>query len=137
LKQTITLDDLKSTACWKLNLHLEAPVKKKRAKYNNVAMEFDGKKFQSTKECHRYIFLRARLVAGEIKDLECQKKYLLIEGNEIEKKCEYWADFAYTECYTGLSVTEDVKSAITRKLSTYIMKRKLMLSIYNIQISEM
>jgi len=67
---------------------------------------------------------------------ERQVRYLLIEANETEKKCEYWADFRYKIQATGETVVEDVKSEMTRKLSTYVMKRKLMKSVHGISIKE-
>ena len=96
----------------------------------------DGIKFDSEKEAARYGILKLLLKQGEIGLLELQKPFLLIEANERERKCEYVADFVYWDMRTGKQIVEDVKSSATRKLSTYIMKRKLMKSKYGIEIQE-
>jgi len=135
----ITLDDIRNSACASLNQHLfTEPAAKtaKRAKYRNEKVEWNGEVFDSRKEYNRYRQLLLLLKAGHIGQLRRQVKYLLIEANETEKKCEYWADFEYVLCDTGAKVVEDVKSEATRKLPVFVMKRKLMKSVYNIQIKE-
>jgi hypothetical protein len=138
MKTVITLDDLRKTACAPLNQELlnqsNLTTLKKKRKYNNEPVEFDGKKFQSTKERDRYILLRYRQGMGEIKELECQVRFLL-ESND-EKICDYVADFSYTEIKNNLFIVEDVKSAATRKLRPYRMKKKLMFAQYKIEIKE-
>jgi hypothetical protein len=96
----------------------------------------DGIQFDSAKEAKRYGELKIRLKLGEIGLLQRQVKYLIIEGNKTERKCEYVADFVYYESKTGKLIVEDVKSSFTRKLPVYIMKRKLMLEKYGIEILE-
>lgn len=133
------LEHIRNSPCGKLNQHLfEKPKEKKskRPKYNNEKVEYLGEVFDSRKEYNRYRELLLLLKAGVIGQLRRQVKYLLIEANETEKKCEYWADFQYTMMDTGIEVVEDVKSEATRKLSTYIIKRKLMLSVHGISIKE-
>ncbi len=85
-----TKADIKNSPVAHLNQHLfddENPgePKKKRSKYNSVKIEFDGKIFDSQKECNRYINLRTLLVAGVITDLQCQIEYLL--ESEDKKVC--------------------------------------------------
>ena len=130
--QNPTLSDLKNTACWKNNLHLELPIKKKRTKYNNVKVEFDGKNFDSQKERDRYITLRYLEGMQEIVGLQCQVTFRL-ESND-EKICDYVADFVYQK--NGQTIVEDVKSAATKKLRPYLMKKKMMLAQYKIEIKE-
>ena len=130
--QNPTLSDLKNTACWKNNLHLELPVKKKRAKYNNVKTEFNGIIFDSLKERDRYISLRYLEGMQEITDLQCQVTFRL-ESND-EKICDYVADFVYQK--NGQTIVEDVKSSVTKKLRPYLMKKKMMLAQYKIEIKE-
>jgi len=96
----------------------------------------DGIKFDSEKEAKRYGELKILSKIGEIGLLELQVPFLLIEENETERKCEYIADFVYWDIKTGEKIIEDVKSEATRKLSTYIMKRKLMKDKYGIEILE-
>jgi dsDNA-binding SOS-regulon protein len=106
----------------------------KQSKYRNKKVEVDGMVFDSKKEAARYLELRMLQTAGEITELDCQVTYLLIEANETERKCMYKADFRYKQ--NGVVYVEDVKSIATRKLSTYIMKRKLMKEKYGIEIKE-
>jgi hypothetical protein len=81
--------------------------------------------------------------AKEISGLQEQVAFELIPAqfevvNEknscIERSCKYIADFVYTD-RDGKKVVEDVKSPITRT-KDYIIKRKLMLSVYGIRIVE-
>ena len=138
MKQATTLNDLKNTACWHLNPHLlEKPqdsTKKpqKRAKYNNIKVEFDGKIFDSQKERDRYITLRYLVGTGEITELECQVTFRL--ESEDKKVCDYIADFVYQR--NNATVVEDVKSTATRRLAVYRLKKKLMQANYNIEIKE-
>lgn len=131
----ISLDDLKASACAHLNKHLFAPEevkKKKKSKYNNIKVEFDGILWDSTKERNRYITLRARQTAGEITDLAWQVDFNLdSDGQPI---CIYRADFTYQE--NGQMIVEDVKSAMTRRLAPYRLKKKLMMAQYKIEIKE-
>lgn len=132
-----TIDDLKKSPCAVLNPHLFTPAEKpkKKSKYRNCWVEIDGFKFQSKKEGSRYLELKMLQHAGLITGLELQKKYLLIEATETEKKCEYWADFFFIDA-DGNEVVEDVKSPATRRLSTYILKRKLMAKVHGITLIE-
>ena len=93
--------------------------------------------------------------AGEIKNLEKQVKFVLIpaqyesyerygkkgqrlkDGSKLlEKECAYIADFRYIDSHTGELVVEDIKSEATKKKESYIIKRKLMLHVYDIRIKE-
>jgi hypothetical protein len=137
VRTSFTIESIKKSKVWALNQHLENTVKpKKRRKYRNNPCEVDGIKFDSEKEAKRYGELKILKKIGEIGLLERQKSFLLIESNQTERKCEYVADFVYWDIKIGKQVVEDVKSEATRKLSTYIMKRKLMKSKYNIEIQE-
>ena len=133
-----TLDQLKKSACAGRNAELFVEVKpaSKKAKYRNEKVEWQGEIFDSKKEYHHYRELLLRQKAGDIGQLRRQVKYLLIEANEEERKTEYWADFVYLDATTGQTIVEDVKSEATRKLPTYIIKRKLMLSVHAIKIKE-
>lgn len=128
-----TLADFKNTACAHLNPHLfvKAEVKKK-SKYNNVKVEFDGKNFDSIKERDRYITLRYLEGMQEITELNCQVTFRL-ESND-EKICDYVADFTYKK--NGELTVEDVKSSITKRLRPYLMKKKMMLAQYKLEIKE-
>lgn len=119
-------------------------------KYGSRKVEVDGVVFDSKREAARYQDLRLMEKAGEIRDLQRQVKYTLIpaqyehpesttkngRGKCLERECAYIADFVYTailpDCGT-ITVVEDTKGFKTKD---YIIKRKLMLSVYGIQIQE-
>lgn len=56
-----------------------------------------------------------------------------IDGKVVERECSYIADFKYQDARTGEIVVEDTKGFKTKD---YIIKRKLMLSVYQIKIKE-
>jgi len=139
-RSVFTIDDLRKAPCAKLNDHLlvdTKPVKKsKRAKYNNEKVEWENIIFDSKKEYNRWRELLLLQKGGLIGMLQRQVPFLLIEKTENERGCKYIADHVYIDAKTGEKVVEDVKSDATRKLSTYILKRKLMASVYGIKIKE-
>lgn len=130
----------------------QEPAKAKRAKYGNTQIEWNGEWFDSIKELNVYKGLLLRMKAGEIGQLERQVKFLLVESvkepiigkrglplkreRTVERKTEYWADFVYMVVATGERVVVDAKSEATRKIPSYVIKRKLMLERYGIQIRE-
>lgn len=120
-------------------------------KYHNKKVVYNGIKFDSKKEAHRYCELRLLAKAGEITDLQRQVEYELIpkqveyytvvkngksveKSRVIERPTKYIADFVYRQ-KNGDLVVEDVKSTATRT-TEYIIKRKLLLQIYGIRIKE-
>ena len=107
-------------------------------KYGNRKTVLDGITFDSAKEAGRYAELRMMEKAGIISGLRRQVPYLLIpaqkrDGKTVERAVIYLADFVYTE--NGAEVVEDVKSPATRT-KEYIIKRKLMLWEFGIQVVE-
>ena len=116
-------------------------------KYLNKKTVVDGITFDSRKEASRYRELKILESAGEISNLRCQEKFVLIpaqrepdiigvrggvkKGKVIEKECCYLADFVYDE--DGQTVVEDTKGFRTKD---YVIKRKLMLYFYGIKIKE-
>ena len=130
-------------------------------KYGNKKITVDGMKFDSQKEYHRYCELKLLERAGQIKDLELQKEFMLIpaqyetvETDEyykigakkgqpktkevcIEQSVVYKADFTYTE--NGKIVVEDVKGyrdPSSAGYAKFVIKRKMMLWIHGIRIKE-
>jgi len=100
-----------------------------RHKYGAVPTDIDGVRFHSKKEAERYRQLKILLTAGQIRNLELQKKYaLVVNGEPIG---HYWADFVYEE--GGRLVVEDVKGFRTAE---YRLKRKLMHALHGITIVE-
>jgi hypothetical protein len=74
--------------------------------------------------------------AGEIRELEMQVEYLLIPSQKkpnggTERAVKYVCDFRYTR--DGRPVVEDVKGIRT---PGYVIKRKLMLQVYGIEVME-
>ncbi len=106
----------------------------------------------SKKEARRCNELHLQLKAGEITELEVQKPYVLIPAQSetierysdktgrrlkdsiktVERECLYYADFVYKN-RDGATVVEDTKGMRTHE---YIIKRKLMLYVHGIKISE-
>ncbi|WP_244115966.1 DUF1064 domain-containing protein [Burkholderia gladioli] len=121
---------------------LGAPAPAKPSKYRNSKCEHEGVKFDSQKERSRWFHLIQLQAAREIRDLQLQVAYVLIERRQRddgtwEKATKYVADFVYTDVATGKTVVEDVKSPATRKNPTYVLKRKLMLDRHGITIKEL
>ena len=120
-----------------------------RKKYHNQKAVVGEILFDSKKEARRHAQLQLLLVAGAIRDLQRQVKFVLIpaqreadvigkrggrkQGKLIERECAYIADFVYTDAETGETVVEDTKGFRTKD---YIIKRKLMLYVHGIRIHE-
>lgn len=123
----------------------------KPTKYRAKKTEYDGIEFASRKECARYKELKLLEQRGIIQDLRLQVPFELIPAQYeptgevykrgehagepkmrlVERKCEYLADFVYTQ--DGELIVEDAKGKRTKE---YIIKRKLMLFKYGIKIKE-
>lgn len=126
----------------------------KKNKYNaRKRYSVDGLKFDSSKEYRRYLYLKDKQKDGFISDLQTQVKYLLIPeqrepdfvtkrgkikpGKIIERECNYIADFVYYDNLQKKIVVEDVKGYKRgMAYSYYVIKRKLMLYIHKIKITE-
>lgn len=81
-------------------------------------------RFDSQKEASRFQELCLLQRAGIITDLQRQVKFEIVPKNGTERAAYYVADFVYTKA-DGKKIIEDVKSAMTKKLPLYILKRKL------------
>jgi hypothetical protein len=93
-------------------------------KYHNRKITIDRYVFDSVKEGQRYRELKILEVAGKIKKLELQPRFLLQESfrknGKTYRKIEYIADFMYEE--NGKKIVEDVKGMET---DVFKLKRKL------------
>lgn len=90
----------------------------------------DGIVFDSKKESLRYKDLVLLQRSGEITGLQLQKEFaIVVNGYKI---CKYKCDFAYRDS-KGDQITEDCKGFRTPE---YILKRKLMKAVHNIDILE-
>lgn len=121
----------------------------KKQKYHAQKVTFDGMEFDSKREMIRWQELRALERNGEIFGLRRQVRFELIpaqyapdvvtktgkkkRGACLERKCDYIADFVYTDRRTGETVVEDAKGM---KTEVYKIKRKLMLYIHGIRVKE-
>lgn len=110
-------------------------------KFNARKCFVDGKKFDSVAEAEHYLILKDRQKRGEIYGLECQKRFVVIEAQNVGKKhikeTVYIADFAYYENPYDRLVVEDTKGF--KKGNAYqifTIKRKLMLQKYGIWVRE-
>lgn len=112
-------------------------IRPKGNKYGAKKTTIDGKTFDSIKEANRYTSLLLLQRAGVISNLQTQVKYVLIptqrdaEGKLLEKECSYKADFVYNR--DGQTIVEDTKGF---KTPEYNIKRKLMLHVHGIRITE-
>lgn len=105
-------------------------------KYGNKKTYVDGIKFDSRKESQRWMELKMLEKAGKIHGLMRQVKYELIPAHrktdgKLERAACYYADFQYEK--DGNLIVEDAKGLRTKE---YILKRKLMLDRYGIEIRE-
>lgn len=112
------------------------PTYSKKSKYGSRKVTIDGVTYDSLKEYHRFCDLKLMQRVGIITGLQRQVKYELIptqriNGKMIERPVNYYADFVYK--MDRQLVVEDVKGY---KTPEYVIKRKLMLSVYGIQIHE-
>ena len=110
--------------------------KKKRSKYGNKKVSYQGRTFDSIIERDRYIFLQDAQRRGEIQNLRCQVSFDIdVNG---EHCCKYVADFVYTKEYrrplgghVQESVVEDVKGMAT---AMFKLKAKLMRAVHGIDV---
>lgn len=103
-----------------------------RNKYGAKKTIVDGIKFDSMREARRYQVLKARERVGQIAGLRRQARYdLEVNGVKIGR---YTSDFEYEE--DGRWVVEDVKSPATKKARDYVLRKKLMLALFGIEIRE-
>jgi hypothetical protein len=113
---------------------------KRQAKYGNKrGTVFNGEKYDSTKELrhHQMLNLARSAVAptDRVVNVERQVPFLLLDKQEGERAIRYYADFV-VHYADGRKEVHDTKSPPTRILSTYVMKRKLMLSVHGVRIRE-
>lgn len=116
-------------------------------RYNKYHAQKSGG-YASRKEHRRANELRLMQRAGLISDLREQVSYELIpaqysevyDGEKmkmarilLERSCCYIADFVYIDNKTGTTVVEDTKGVRT---DVYRIKRKLMLYVHGIKITE-
>lgn len=114
----------------------QASKKGRRNKFNAIRTIVDGLKFDSRKEAECWQFLKARLRAGEIQNLERQVRYQLTAFSEAGPVdlCAYVADFRYFDVKKNQTVVADAKGV---KTALFKLKAKLMLANHGISIELM
>ena len=121
-------------------------VKESTSKYHSEKVTLtlkDGSEhtFDSRKEAKVYSELAIREKAGEIQNLQIQVPYELIpkqkkSDGHTERNCQYIADFVYEE--DGQTKVVDVKGYRKgQAYSVFVIKRKLMLYRFGIEVIEM
>lgn len=123
------------------------------SKYLNKVCFYDGIKFDSEYERDYWLHLKREESDGRISNLRRQVPYELIpevwgerakhyvrkedkvERYRIQQATYYYADFVYVDA-EGKEVVVDTKSAYTRKLADYRLKKKMMLAFKGIAITE-
>jgi len=110
---------------------------KKPSKYKNKkTASSNGIVCDSGREALRYSQLLLMQKAGEILNLERQIPFELIpkqrlSNGKCERSCKYILDFRYIK--NGVEICEDSKGV---KTPDYVIKRKLMLHKFGIEILE-
>lgn len=104
-----------------------------RRKYGNQPTVIDGHHFDSKKEAERYGMLMLAQRSGAIHSLEVHPRFPLVIH---EQDCgSYVADFCYLTA-AGERVVEDVKSAATRALPVYRLKKRQVWALYGLVVRE-
>ena len=108
-----------------------------KSKYGNHKVVIDGEKVADSKhEYSRLCELKVLQRAGEINDLHTQVRYNLIPEQKIcgekVRGTDYIADFVYWT-KDGQFICEDAKG---HRTDAYIIKRKMMKLIHNIDVVE-
>lgn len=124
-------------------------IPKKRQKYGNSKVEYNGIKFDSKKEMQRYILLKQAEENGVISDLQLQVRFELIPAikeeyiehlktkdkvktRTLQLPITYTCDFRYMK--DGCEVIEDVKASPKMLPKEFILKEKLMFWKFGIRI---
>ena len=111
---------------------------KKPSKYRSVKVKYveDGveKTKDSKKEYSRGLYLKQLEKSGEISHLQEQVVFVLQEKIVVDKRVaeraiKFIADYVYCNIH-GQPIVEDVKSWITKRNPTYILKRKMFRKLY-------
>ena len=102
--------------------------RRKPNKYNARKTTVYRRTFDSKREAEWYMMLREKLRLGEIKHLECQPTYTLLEGfhdnqGKPQKPITYTPDFL-VEYDDGRREVIEVKGVKTRD---YVLRKKLFL----------
>ena len=96
------------------------------SKYHSKKVTVHGITFDSKKEAERYRQLKLLEMAGKIKELELQVKFVLQpsfkKNGKTIRAITYVADFEYYDVAKGKYIVEDVKGYKTKE---YQLKKKM------------
>lgn len=118
----------------------KAPPPPAPSKYRSRKVKQDGITFDSRKEARRWAELQMMQAEGQISELRRQVAFVLapsvkLEGEKRTKPAlRYVSDFVYRQ--DGVQVVEDCKSAPTRKLPAYRIKKHLLKTVHGLEIKE-
>ena len=109
------------------------------SKYKNKKTMLDGIEFDSKKEADYYaklvMLMHAKNTSERVERIDRQVVFELIPKQKGEREVCYRADFVVTYG-DGRQEVVDVKSAYTRKLPAYVLKRKMLLHRHGIRLKE-
>lgn len=105
---------------------------KRGNKYGAKKTAFAGRTFDSKKESQRYAELLLLERGGHIGELECQPKFAIVV-NDVHI-CFVIPDFRYRDVATGHTVIEDVKSPATAKNREFLLKKKLLEVLHDVEV---
>lgn len=95
------------------------------SKYRNRKTTIDGITFDSKAEARRYAELKLLEKVEEIRDLELQPRFRLVDGfkknGKVFRPIDYIADFKYVD-REGKTIVEDVKG---KETEVFKIKQKL------------
>ena len=95
----------------------------KESKYHAKKVEIEGVQFDSKKEAQLWVRLQNLQRMGIISELQRQVRFELVPKQKDERAVHYVADYVFKE--GDKLVVADCKSSMTKKLPSYIIKRKL------------
>lgn len=106
--------------------------RERRNKFGNIITAIGDEKFDSKSEADRWMVLRAKQEAGEIKGLMRQVKINLMEGFTYKgqkiRGIDYTADFVYT--IGSVTYIEDLKSPATARATDFRLRWRLLQNLY-------
>lgn len=106
-----------------INSGKKGPTTEKSNKYHAKKAEIGGVRFDSKKEAQLYQKLENLQRMGVISGLQRQIRFELVPKQADERPVFYVADYVFEE--NGKKVVADCKSAMTKKLPAYVIKRKI------------
>jgi hypothetical protein len=106
-------------------------------KYGAQKTVVDGITFDSKKEAEYYQQLKvlgnARSPENRVVDVQRQPSFdCYVNGHKV---CRYTADF-WVQYANGVEEYIDVKSAVTRKQKDYVIRKKLVKALFDVDIVE-